>query len=288
VYVDVIRERLSELLQEHGLAGEALEMHRDTLLREIESVIQESVTAGVVARRESAPADHRLAEAPGAEQSNDDAALAHEAAEAETAGKMTLDPQPEAPGRPTSAPAQVTPQAVAGRGEAEARSAAPPDENWLVKRDDGTMIADGRYLIRGMGTAEDPYTITWEHLLSAEAEYVPREGRNEIPRRIQMLHDKHVEITGYVAFPLLMDAADELLVMLNQWDGCCLGMPPTPYDAVEVRMKNLVTGNARMASYGTVRGTFKVEPHLIGGWLVGLYLMEDATLKPLAFGGFAP
>ena len=44
------------------------------------------------------------------------------------------------------------------------------------------------------------------------------------------LTSEHVEITGYVAFPMLMDEADELLVMLNQWDGCCIGVPPTPYD----------------------------------------------------------
>jgi outer membrane biosynthesis protein TonB len=205
-------------------------------------------------------------------------------------------PRPEAkPEHPAEAPAPVIAQEPLPVAPADVPAPAQPPpaqpapaDNWLVTRDDGTMVADGRYTIRGKGTQQEPYKISWEHLISAEEDYVPREGRAEIPRRIQMLHDKHVEITGYVAFPLLMDEADELLVMLNQWDGCCLGVPPTPYDAVEVRLKNFVTGNARMTSYGTLRGLMKVEPHLVGEWLVGLYLMEDASLAPLAYGGFAP
>jgi hypothetical protein len=171
---------------------------------------------------------------------------------------------------------------------AQELTAKPAADQWLITREDGTMVADGRYPIRGKGTLQEPFKITWEHLISAEEEYVPREGRSEIPKRIAMLHDKHVEITGYVAFPMLMDEADELLVMLNQWDGCCLGVPPTPYDAVEVRLKDFVTGNARMTSYGTLKGIMKVEPHLVGEWLVGLYMMEDASMAPLAYGGFAP
>lgn len=192
---------------------------------------------------------------------------------------------------PASPETPVAKEPLPAAAEAVADPNALKDEQkeeWLVTRADGSMLADGRYVIRGKGTAQEPYKISWDHLISAEEEYVPREGRTEIPRRIQMLHDKQVEITGYVAFPLLLDSADELLVMLNQWDGCCLGVPPTPYDAVEVRLKNAVSGNAAMTSYGTLKGTFKVEPHLVGGWLVGLYLMEDAALSPLAYGGFAP
>jgi hypothetical protein len=103
-----------------------------------------------------------------------------------------------------------------------------------------------------------------------------------------MLDGKWIEITGYVAFPLMVDAPDECLSMMNQWDGCCIGVPPTPYDAVEVRLTEPVSGNARLTTYGTVRGRFKVDPHLVGGWLVGLYLMDETTLTPQTYGGFSP
>lgn len=247
-FLDMAREEIAERMREQGIDGEALLERQMAIVGGIEEAIASNVTSSISVRRERSAA------------------------------------------KPVEVPVEGGPAGTPASGNVVAQEDGEPVEGkeWLVQREDGSMVADGRYLIRGRGTIEDPYKISWEHLISAEEAYVPREGRTEIPRRIQMLHDKHVEITGYVAFPLLMDAADELLVMLNQWDGCCLGVPPTPYDAVEVILKDPVTGNARMASYGVVSGTFKVEPHLVGGWLVGLYLMEDARLKPLAYGGFAP
>jgi hypothetical protein len=261
-YLEITSEWIAEALRQRGTSGDELEQRQRELLRGVEELIIAAVVQSIQTRASAPPPPPPAA-----------------------------PPQPAAPAEPL-AQAQgeqgepaVSPELPAEAGQAPA---AAGDGEWLITRPDGTMLADGRYLIRGKGTAEDPYKISWEHLISAEEEYVPRQGRKEIPRRIQMLHDKHVEITGYVAFPLLMDEADELLVMLNQWDGCCLGVPPTPYDAVEVRLKNVITGNARMTSYGTLTGRFMVEPHLVGGWLVGLYLMEDAKLAPLAYGGFAP
>lgn len=154
--------------------------------------------------------------------------------------------------------------------------------------DDGTLLIDGKYKVKGKGTAEDPYQITWDHLVSTQEDYVPRNGRNELPGRITMLNERYVEIVGNIAFPVMAEQQEDCLVMMNQWDGCCIGIPPTPYDAVEVRLATAVEGKARLTTYGTVRGKFAVEPQLVGGWLIGLYVMDDATLKPQTFGGFAP
>ena len=33
-------------------------------------------------------------------------------------------------------------------------------------------------------------------------------------------------------------------------------------------------------NYGAIEGRLKVEPYLVENWLVGLYLLEDAQLKP--------
>jgi hypothetical protein len=79
----------------------------------------------------------------------------------------------------------------------------------------------------------------------------------------------------------MVSETKELLVMLNQWDGCCIGVPPTPYDAIEVKLTEPAKRGGKHATfnYGTVEGRLKVEPYLVENWLVGLYLLEDAQLK---------
>jgi hypothetical protein len=199
--------------------------------------------------------------------------------------KPLPDTQPALPPLPATAEVPKPPAPE----PAPATPAAPSsDEPRIVRNEDGSMLVDGRYRMRGSGTPEDPYTVTWDQLTSIQDEYAPKDGRNVIPARIKMLDGKHVRVEGNIAFPMMMDEAEECLVMLNQWDGCCIGVPPTPYDAIEVKLNNVVTGDTRMTTYGTITGRFRVDPHLVGGWLVGLYVMEQSTLRPQAFGGFAP
>ncbi len=33
--------------------------------------------------------------------------------------------------------------------------------------------------------------------------------------------------------------AKELMVMLNKWDGCCVGLPPTPFDSIEAALDTI-------------------------------------------------
>jgi hypothetical protein len=143
------------------------------------------------------------------------------------------------------------------------------------------MLVDGEFIVRGNGTESDPYRMTWDHLISAARDYEPRAGRTQLPERITMLDGKWVELTGYLAFPLGAEESDELLLMLNQWDGCCIGVPPTPYDAVEVTLVAPYKGEAgiNIFNYGTVHGRLEVDPYVTNGWLIGLYLMEEATLS---------
>jgi len=149
-----------------------------------------------------------------------------------------------------------------------------------VVQDDGTVLLDDRFTIRGAGTESEPYEISWELLLSASETYQPRRGKKRLPERVTMLHNKHVRVTGYVAFPIVATSQDEMLSMRNMWDGCCIGLPPTAYDAIEVRLDEPATGDDRFAAYGTVEGRFLVDPYLKGDWLLGLYMMENATLRP--------
>ena len=108
---------------------------------------------------------------------------------------------------------------------------------------------------------------------------MPRLAEKKLPARIAFLSGKHVRISGYLAFPLIAPTASECLVMLNQWDGCCIGVPPTPYDAVEVKLGISMKGwKKHTLNFGAVSGVFKVEPYLVENWLVGLYMLEGATV----------
>jgi hypothetical protein len=160
--------------------------------------------------------------------------------------------------------------------------AAPPQpiEHSVERRDDGTIVLDGLFEVRGTGTAAAPYEVTWDLLMSAAETYQPRLGMSELPERVKMLDGKHVRISGYLMFPAAAFEAKEVLVMLNMWDGCCLGTMPSPYDAVEVELREPVAGAGRQfLNYGTIEGVLKVDPYLINDWLIGLYLMEEAKLK---------
>lgn len=147
-------------------------------------------------------------------------------------------------------------------------------------QDGDSIVADAEFRIRGAGTREDPFRVSWELLASAADGYRPSLGERSMPQRVAALDGRWVEIEGYVAFPLGGADTSELLVMLNQWDGCCIGIPPTPYDAIEVSLENAVPPAERHAiNYGTLTGKLLVSPYLVENWLVGLYLMDDATVR---------
>lgn len=164
----------------------------------------------------------------------------------------------------------------------------PPIPAKFETREDGSVVVDDRFVIRGEGTKEKPYLITWDQLVSAQETYLPKQGRKRLPERVTMLNGKWVEISGNISYPLLEEEPRELLMMLNPWDGCCIGVPPTPYDAVEVQLTGVLRDDRRFATIGSVRGRFKVDPYLAGEWLIGLYLMEGAELivAPGAGAGF--
>jgi hypothetical protein len=209
-----------------------------------------------------------------------------------TPAAPTTPAQPPSPPTPPAAEPAPTPSAPAVRAAdavnlgldhpvKEAKVVAGnivPRKDW--KTGEMLLYADGKYEIRGEGTAAKPYRVSWECLASASETYVPRLQQREIPQRIAMLDGKVVEVEGYLAFPLMVSETKELLVMLNQWDGCCIGVPPTPYDAIEVKLTEPAKRGGKHASFnfGGVRGTLKVDPYLVENWLVGLYVMENAQM----------
>lgn len=154
----------------------------------------------------------------------------------------------------------------------------------IEEQDDGSLLVDGNFTITGSGTAEEPYVVDWELLMSSARTYRPRLGQSELPSWVKMLEGKRVEISGFVALPFMATKSNEMLVMLNQWDGCCIGVPPTPYDAIEVLLTEEVEAFALHSSpTATVVGTFKTDPYVVNQWLIGLYLMDDATVEIKGF-----
>lgn len=197
-----------------------------------------------------------------------------------------------APPAPAPAGTTATPQADAKAAEKTGDKAGDAKKEYeivpstLVKEDDGSTLADGKFKIRGEGTEADPYRTTWEHLVSAEKTFDPKNKKRGVPESIAMMDGKWVRLDGYVAFPLMIQTPRECLVMLNQWDGCCIGVPPTPYDAIESRLKKAVTGEARFATAGTITGKLSIKPYIVGDWLVGLYLIDEGKLESRTFDGF--
>jgi hypothetical protein len=183
------------------------------------------------------------------------------------AAPAPVSPDATGPTEPTPAPARTIPSAEVVPGT-------------ITRQADGSILLDGRWVVRGEGTAERPYRINWDLLTSAGDTYQPRTGSLKLPGRIAFLDGAHVKIEGYLAFPLVASESKEALVMLNQWDGCCIGVPPTPYDAIEVKLDKAVPVGRRHAMvFGSVEGVLRVEPYLVEQWLVGMYLLDGGTLK---------
>lgn len=203
-------------------------------------------------------------EAPAVEAVEEPAAAPDEAA------NEAITPQevPEAP---------VTTERVA-----EKRKAAAPKPPVVWEQEDGSLLINGKYVVRGKGTEREPYELPWELLVAAREEYNPRDGKNTLPAWSREFQDTHVKITGYLLLPLVGETFDELLVMRNQWDGCCIGVPPTAYDAVEVKLATTSTLSRLQVNYGSISGVFKVDPYLSGKWLIGLYLMEECKLADMS------
>ncbi|MBC7833913.1 MAG: DUF3299 domain-containing protein [Phycisphaerales bacterium] len=177
---------------------------------------------------------------------------------------------PAAPVIPAPAPTETSAPAPS-----DAAATAPLKVEPL---EGGSLRVADRFTITGAGTAAEPYVIPWEFLVATSETYKPRVGQKKLPAWLDLINNKQVKITGYVAFPIMAQEQNEMLLMLNQWDGCCIGVPPTPYDAVEVKLSKGVSGENRLAAYGSVTGKFKVDPYLVKDWLIGLYTMEDAVL----------
>ncbi len=159
--------------------------------------------------------------------------------------------------------------------------AAPGSAPGIVERiDDRTLRIDGQFTVRGSGSRNDPYRITWELLGSARATIDAQKERFDLPGRLIPLQGAWVEISGYWAPPLQRFETKEVMLMMNRWDGCCLGLPPTPFDSIDVTLVTPLTIQGQhLFRFGTLRGRLRIEPFSAAGFLLGLYQLEEAVME---------
>lgn len=143
-----------------------------------------------------------------------------------------------------------------------------------------TIELDGRYRIVGNGRPDDPYRISWELLTSASRYVDPARDALVPPPWVRALDGSYVEISAYYSSAVRVQFARHLLLTLNRWDGCCVGLPPTAFDAIDVSTRETVAMDGiHLVRFGTFRGRLVVEPFHAAGHLLGLYRLEDATFE---------
>ena len=163
---------------------------------------------------------------------------------------------------------------------------APEGEIVIENAPDFEQLADGSIrvlesgkVIEGQGTIQKPYIVDWLTLRSIERGFNPKEKRTELPEWLGFLDGKQVKIIGNTLVPVIATTTRELLVMQNPWDGCCIGIPPSPYDAIEVTLNHDVDFGSSAVGFGTVEGEFVLDPYVVDGWVLGLYIIDNATYR---------
>lgn len=172
----------------------------------------------------------------------------------------------------------------AGDGFGTAPGAAgDPLVGRVEQRPDGTLLVSERFVVAGAGTPENPYILNWDLLLSVQELYKPRLGQEKLPEWAEFFRGKWVKLAGFVAVPITSGSATEILLMRNQWDGCCIGVPPTPYDSLEVVLNTAAPLGRQTINYGSVQGKLTLDPYLWKGWLISLYGLEEAVVELTGF-----
>lgn len=131
----------------------------------------------------------------------------------------------------------------------------------------------------GRGTETEPFRIKWD-LLALGRDSVRDDGSLDLPPGLRAVDGAWIEIDGYFAAPLAVETTRELLVMLNRWDGCCIGVPPTAFDCIETALAEPLELRGRhQIRFGPVRGILRIEPFRIGDLVLGFYRLEGASLR---------
>ncbi|MEX0876260.1 MAG: hypothetical protein WD114_02270 [Phycisphaerales bacterium] len=194
-------------------------------------------------------------------------------------------PRPEPDSRPDAAAEAASPlEPESSHAAEEPDTAAEPEESapmaTFEHHDDGSFTVfatDTR--VSGTGTEADPYQLGWELLKSVQQVYDPKANKDEMPGWLDLLDGKSVRIEGHTLVPVIATTTRELLIMQNPWDGCCIGIPPSPYDAIEATLDHEVDFGNSAVGYGTIEGIFYLDPYVVDGWVLGLFIIENGVYR---------
>ena len=166
----------------------------------------------------------------------------------------------------------------AGSARAESDSMASASHA-ATPRDASTPPPSAASMPPGAGTERQPFRVSWE-LLGRASGHVRGDGTlDAMPRTLELLGGTWIELSGYYAPAIIEPSTDELVFMLNRWDGCCIGLPPTPFDSAMVKTRAPIDFSLQhQIRFGTLRGRLVLEPFALGGLVLGLYRIEDAEL----------
>jgi len=194
-------------------------------------------------------------------------------------------PSEASPVAPTSAPvtqpAPSTTQSISSKRSVVAGT-QPADAGtaFIQHLDDGSMLVDRLYPLRGAGTEIDPYVLSWVYLLSAKETYQPEAGHWDLPARISMLEGKHVMVRGYLAVPVYSRLATRVLLTWNMIDACH-GTRPKPFEALEVTLNKPLEIQPHSLTKLQLSGILKLDVRLQQGWLTTLYRLDDASIEAI-------
>ncbi|MCI0342031.1 MAG: DUF3299 domain-containing protein [Planctomycetales bacterium] len=99
---------------------------------------------------------------------------------------------------------------------------------------------------------------------------------DDLPKEVRDMDGKEVLLMGHLLVPYASGTVREFLIAKYPWDGCCMGVPPTIYTAVEVVLAKGQRLSDPTAPLVTVRGRLSVKPQFIDGYPTGLYKIEEA------------
>ncbi len=160
-----------------------------------------------------------------------------------------------------------------------AQADEPVGPSYELRADGSFKVLDANQWVQGAGTEAEPFVLSWEVLKSIDKHYDPKNGKDKLPDWLDLLEGKVVTIEGNTLVPVVASTTRELLIMKNPWDGCCIGVPPTPYDAVEIALDHDVDFGNSAVGYGSVVGTFYADPYVVDGWVLGVYIIEEAQYR---------
>jgi hypothetical protein len=190
-----------------------------------------------------------------------------------------------APVAPPKAPAAVAPSPLP-KPEQPPGQALGATKAAVRIIDARTIRLDDRFDVFGRGTSDEPFRIAWPILEATMDSIDGRAGKLDVPAWIEPLNGAWIELSGYFAPVAQAEETDELLFTMNRWDGCCIGLPPTVFDSIALRLDRTISLTGQhLIRFGTVRGQLHIEPFAVGGMMLGLYRLEHGTITSNAGSG---